>query len=61
MATLKRKFGGKYYKFYDSYRRKEEAEQEAADLRAKGNFVRITIPKDRLSPYYELWVRRVGR
>ena len=60
MATLKRKFGGKYYKFHDSYKTKKEALAEAGNLRFKGNLARITSPKDRLLPYYELWIRTRG-
>ena len=56
MAVTKRKFGGKYYRFCDSYKSSEEAQQQAAELRAKGKRVRITCPKSKLLPYFELWV-----
>ena len=61
MGSLKRKFNGKYYKFYDSYIKKSDAQKEAGKLKSKGNLVRITLPRDKLLPYYELWTRRRGK
>lgn len=61
MNKQKRKFNGKYYSFYDSYKTKKEARVEAGKLRAKGKLVRITTPSDKLLPYYELWTRAKGR
>jgi hypothetical protein len=29
----------------------------ATQLRGKGKHVRVTRPKDRLLPYYEVWIR----
>ncbi len=43
-TKLRRKFNGKYYKFYDSYNTKEEAEKEADKLRARGNQGRGNTP-----------------
>ena len=60
-TKLKRKFNGRYYGFYDSYSAKNDAQKEAGKLRSKGNLVRITLPRDKLLPYYELWIRRRGK
>ena len=54
----RRKFDGKCYQFYDSYKTKNEAQKEASRLRAKGELIRITHPTDRYYPYYELWARK---
>jgi hypothetical protein len=53
----KRKFDGEYYQFYDNYKTKKEAQNEASKLRAKGKLVRVTSPSGKLYPYYELWVK----
>jgi hypothetical protein len=61
LGQLKRKFDGKVYKFYDSYKTKKDAKAVASKLRDKGYLVRITTPRDKLLPYYELWTRKKGR
>lgn len=53
----KRRFGGKQYKFYDSYKTRSEAQDEATRLRDKGKCVRITPPRSKYLPCWELWVR----
>ena len=57
MAGLARKFGGKIFRFFDSYKDRSEADAVATSLRREGKNARITRPKDRLLPYYEVWTR----
>jgi len=57
MAGLTRTFGGKLFRFSDSYQEKKEATDMAKQLQMKGKRFRITHPKHPLLPYFELWVR----